>query len=327
MFTYNENRVLFVEHGNLIFPNRVAIRMEFSPNPVFGDQVPGWTCRVGSNARLTWDANTGRSLAECDLPLPATKAVANVDGLAVRINGRSLRATFQCASRAQLLGVLGALHFALPVSLGIEFLDPFTVAVTSGQVEDAEFVWQVQQTSNRFDAIHGAERNSRCARAVERLPTLCDPRNRRLLAACTYFQKAVRLLSAGSGPTEFAGEAVVNLAKTLEVLFPGQQSRDAIRQGLAAVGYEKNFIEERIIPSLLLRSHLDGAHVRLATLKADERHKLQIYLETVVIEFRDMLEKVVQAVADGDLQIAEYQDERKPSDEISRLLEAISIVT
>jgi hypothetical protein len=323
VFTYNENRVLLVERGTLSFPNKVTIAMEFAPNPVLGDETPGLTCPVGSNARLTWDANTGRSVAVCDPPLPTTKTAVNREGVNVRINGRSLRATFQCASRAQLLGTLGALHFVAPVSLGLEFADPFTLAVTSGRVGNTKFVWQVERTSVYTEAVQGTERNSRCAQAIERLPVLCDPRNRRLLAACTYFQKAIRLLSAGAGPTEFAGEAVVNLAKTLEVLFPGTQSRDAVRRGLETIGYKKDLVEDKFIRALVLRSGLDAAHVRMATLKADERRKLQIYVENVAIEFRRMLGRIVQAVSDGELQLAAYQDERKLDDDISRLLDGI----
>jgi hypothetical protein len=323
VFTYNENRVLFIERGTLSFPNKVTIAMEFTPNPILGDRVPGLTCPLGSNAHLTWDANTGRSVAECDPPLSTTKASANIDGINVRINGRSLRATFQCVSRAQLLGTLGALHFVAPSSLGLEFADPLTPAVTSGRVGNTKFVWQVERTSVHAEVVQGAERNSRCAQAIERLPMLCDPRNRRLLAAITYFQRAVRLLSAGAGPTEFAGEAVVNLAKTLEVLFPGPQSRDAVRQGLETIGYEKPVVEEKFIPALLLRSHLDAAHVRMATLQADERRKLQIYVENVAIEFRRLLARITEAVTDGELQLATYQDERKSGDDISKILDGI----
>ena len=324
MFTYNENRVLLVERGTLSFPNKVTIAVEFDPNPVLGDQVPGLTCPVGSNARSTWDANTGRSLAECDAPLPRTKTVASADGISIRINGRSLKATFQCTSRAQLLGVLGALHFVAPISLGLEFADPFMPATTSGQVGNTKFVWQVERTAVYHESLQGTERNSRCAKAIERLPALCDPSNRRLLAACTYFQRAVRLLLAGTGPTEFAGEAVVNLAKALEVLFPGSQSRDAVRRGLETVGYDKDLIERKFIPALLLRSHLDAAHVRMATLRADERRKIQMYVEDVAVEFRTLIARVVEAVTDGQLQLAAYQDERKPDDDISRIINGIS---
>ncbi len=324
MFTYNENRVLFVENGRLVFPNKVNVRIEFAPNPALGDQLPGLTCLAGSSHRLTWDANTGRSLAESDPPLPRAKAIVALDGIAMRINGRSLRVEFECASRDQLLGILGALHFVAPISLSLEFLDPVIPVITSGRVGNVSFVWQIGQTAISVDNLGHPIRDSRCAGALERLPILCDPRNRRLLAACVYFEKAVRLLFVGAGPSEFAGEAIVNLAKVLEVLFPGPQSRNAVRAGLAEMGYESAIIERKFAPVLLLRSKLDAAHVRMATLQADERRKLQIYLENVTPEFRKLITGVIEAVAAGRLELARYQDDRSPGDEIAKILDGIA---
>jgi hypothetical protein len=62
-------------------------------------------------------------------------------------------------------------------------------------------------------------RDERCAAAIGRLPVLCESANLRLLAALAYFERAIRLLAAGHGPTKFAGEAIVNLSKSLEMLF------------------------------------------------------------------------------------------------------------
>ncbi len=166
-------------------------------------------------------------------------------------------------------------------------------------------------------------RDSRCIHAMENLPVLCDSNNRRLLAACAYFQKAVRLASVGVGPSEFASEAVINVAKVLEVLFPGNKSRDAARTGLLQIGYKADEIEQKFIPALLLRSYLDAAHVRMATLSAGERRKLQIYMENAAGDFREMITKVVEAVRDNKLQLAKYRDERKEGDEISRILKGI----
>jgi hypothetical protein len=323
MFTYHENRVLLVENGTLTFPNKVSVRIEFIPNAALGDRVPGLTCLVGSKAHQTWDANTGRALAESDPPLPRAKADINLDDIEVRIIGRSLKASFECASREQLLGVLGALHLVAPVSLSLRFTDPVIPVVTSGHVGNAHFVWQVERTAVSVDAVTQSTRDSRCIEAIAQLPTLCDPQNRRLLAACIYLQKAMRLLSAGAGPSEFAGEAVVNMAKTLEAIFPGRQSHDAARAGLKGIGYGDADIEEKFIPALVLRSKLDAAHVRMATLNADEHRKLQIYMENAIVEFRSLLAKVIQALTDGKMRLTAYQDERKPGDEISKILDRI----
>jgi hypothetical protein len=323
LFTYNENRALFVENGVLIFPNKVVIRVEFNPNAALGDSVPGFTCPDGSRVKNTWDANTGRAMAEADPPLPNADAASSLDGIDLRIIGRSLKATFTCDSRERLIGVLGALHFVTPVSLSLEFVDRVVSVRTTGRVGEARFVWQVQQTSVAIDVITQTIRNDRCAQAIEKLPVLCDTNNRRLLAACVYFQRAVRLVAVGVGPSEFASEAVLNIAKALEVLFPGPKPREAVREGLKRIGYESTDIERKFIPILLLRAKLDTAHVRMATLQADERRKLQIYMEGAIRESRKMIKKVFDAVASNELRLTEYRDERKPGDEISKILDSI----
>jgi len=61
----------------------------------------------------------------------------------------------------------------------------------------------------------------------------------------------------------------------------------------------------------------------MATLNADERRKLQIYVESAIIEFRRLLAKIAQAVTDGGMRLAAYQDERKSGDEISKILDGI----
>src|SRR4029077_4602661 len=113
---------------------------------------------------------------------------------------------------------LGALHFVLPLSLNLELHDPPLIISTSGTVGGKRFEWIVEGTVGIGEVIDTPDRDSRILSAVERLPILCGSRNQRLLAACSYFQRANRLVGVGDGPAEFAGEAIVNLAKCIEVL-------------------------------------------------------------------------------------------------------------
>jgi len=62
----------------------------------------------------------------------------------------------------------------------------------------------------------------------------------------------------------------------------------------------------------------------MATLRADERRKIQMYVEDVAVDFRTLIVRVVEAVTDGQLQLAAYKDERKPDDDISRIINGIS---
>jgi hypothetical protein len=258
-------------------------------------------------------------------PLPPANVETEVETLALTIVGHTAQATWRCSSREDLAGTLGALHFVLPLCLSLEFADPTLPAVTCGRAGGAAFVWQVEATRGAFEAVPTAERDAKLLRALDRIPLLCAGRNVRLLAAAAYFQKAARLIVAGIGPSEFAGDAIVNLAKCLEALFPARPSetRDAVRRGLTQLGYEPQAIEDTFVKSLVLRSSLDAAHVRMATLTADERRKLQLYMERVLAEFRYLLRDLAERAADDNLELAPYESERTADDELSRLLSSL----
>jgi hypothetical protein len=169
MFTYKENRVLFLEaSGPLAFPCDVAVTVIFAPSPVHGDHVPGSTCRVGSQARLTWNANTGRNVTLSTPPLEPTDVRATVDDLKFAIKGHTVEAAWHCTSRNDLLGVLGALHFVLPLSIGVAFADAAIPTVTSGRAGDARFVWQVEWTGSAFESLHAVDRDERVLEALAR---------------------------------------------------------------------------------------------------------------------------------------------------------------
>jgi hypothetical protein len=137
MFTYNENRILLVERGRLEFPCDVTANIELYPSAVYGDPVPGVTCALNSQAQLRWNANTGRSEVESHPPLLPPSVSGTVAGMSVTIVGHVMRAAWRCSSRAELTGALGALHFILPLCLGLELADPTIPAVTSGCAGEA----------------------------------------------------------------------------------------------------------------------------------------------------------------------------------------------
>ena len=325
MFTYRENRVTFLEQGRLSFPCQVTVSMELSSNPALGDEVPGGVTALGSTARMMWDANTGRSQVLSTPPLAPANTALECGGIDFRLDGRTVTASFQADSRKELLGAMQVMHDVLPLSLSLAFPDPFTVATTAANAGSARIVWQVANTGSSFETMTGDSRDERCAAAIERLRVLCEPANLRALAALAYFERAIRLLAAGHGPTEFAGEAIVNLSKALEVLFPGDKSRDAAKAGLRQLGYEEPLIANTFIRVMLLRAKLDAAHVRLASLIWDERARLQAFLESVSGAFRTMLSDVLSAVADGRLKLVPYARARNAHDDISALLDGIGL--
>jgi len=282
-------------------------------------------CALNAQVQLRWNANTGRGDVESHPPLVPPDVSRTVAGIALTIGGHTVHAAWHCSSREELLGALGALHFVLPLCVGLEFSDFTIPAVTSGKAGEISFVWQVEQTASQFEVLRVDERDRRLLHALDLLPVLCAEPNARLLAAVAYCDKAHRLLAAGIGPSEFAGEAVTNLAKCLEAVFPAppSASRTAVRQGLVQLGYGADVIEGVFVKAMVLRSSLDAAHVRMATLTAAERRKLQLFMERVLAQFRGLLQDLVKRVSEGTLELPPRDSERTADDDLARLLNSM----
>jgi hypothetical protein len=64
----------------------------------------------------------------------------------------------------------------------------------------------------------------------------------------------------------------------------------------------------------------------MATLAADERRNLQMFLEAVSDDFRTLMMRVVNAVVEGGYVLEPYEAGRSADDDLSRLIEALGAV-
>jgi hypothetical protein len=328
VFAYQARpRVCFRDDGReLVFPNEAHIDIVFSPITGLGGMAPpGRTGILGQTARLNINANTGHVTVGVEVPLDEVTFDGIAGGVKVHLHGLHLEIDFLCQSRSQLQGVLNVFHYVLPMVLGVTFVDPPTVATTAGRVGDVPFTWQVERGTGSFDVTTSESQCVRVEEALRRMELVVAPENRRLLAGISYFNRAVRLDCSGATAFEFTGEVMLNLAKCLEVLFPpadGRQSRDAVRSGLASLGYSKVEIETWFMPALLLRAEVDVAHVRLTLFSYEQLKTIQDYAEQVESHFRKMIQTLIAAVEDGSFSITPYQDagpDRKVTEMLTRL--------
>lgn len=335
MFAYQARpRVCFRDDGReLVFPNEVRIDIVFSPvTGLGGIAPPGRTGILDQTVRLNINANTGQTTVGVEAPLDEVTFDGIVGGVTVHLGGPHLEINFVCQSREQLEGVLNVFHHILPMVLGITFVDPPTVATTAGRVGDVPFTWQVERGAGSFDVTTSEIQHVRVEEALRRIKLFVAPENRRLLAGISYFNRAARLECSGATAFEFTGEVMLNFAKCLEVLFPaaaGLQSRDAVRSGLAALGYGTDEIETWFMPAMLLRAEVDVAHVRLTLFSYDQLKTIQDYAEQVEGRFRNMIQTLVAAVEEGSFSITPYEDEgppRKVSEMLTQLRERLASV-
>ena len=327
MLTYQiRPRVLMVETGELTFPNHAEIKVRFEGSPAFGgDSPPGRTVRLGSVATSRWDANRGRSDVIGMPPLDPLDVVIPGNDVTVRLNATTLQVGFECPERGALLGALGTLRYLIPLLLNVEFSDPPVVATTYGRVGDVEFNWQVEWTAAMFEAVEQPGQELKVLHAWQRLPLVADGGDARLRVALYYFYKACRLEQAGYGPSEFLAEILLNLAKTLEVLFPardGKKTRDVVRNNLRRLGYSDDEVEGNFLPAMALRDEMDVAHVSLATFTPAQLGTIFRYAEAAEQHFRKLLQRVIEAIESHSLTLQPYED-RGPRPQAMMLVERL----
>lgn len=139
---------------------------------------------------------------------------------------------------------------------------------------------------------------------------LAEPSRRRLAAGLHYFHVACRLAREGCTAGEFVAEVLLNLAKTLEVLFPPSgdgHTRDAVRSGLRSLGFSGAQIECDFIPAMVLRNEIDVGHVELGLFTMDQLKTIHAYTERSECAFRDMFEILLTRVESGEVTIVPHE--------------------
>jgi hypothetical protein len=204
----------------------------------------------------------------------------------------------------------------------VEFADPPVVERVEGTIGGVGFRWELKEWHARFRTTTQEVQESAVASSWERIGLLSVPGRRRLLAALHYFHVAVRLARQGGIAGEFLPEMILNLAKTLEVLFPPDgdgRTRDAARKGLSQLGFSDVDIEADYIPAMALRNEIDVGHVDLSLFKLEQLALIHAYVGRAEDAYRELLHRVLQRVQSGDFEV-------KPYEPTSARAEAVAIV-
>jgi hypothetical protein len=301
MFSYRVRPRHIKRDGRPAFPVDGVLRFHLEPAPPFGGATGSErTVTRAVPAQVLLNPNTGRYEARSEQPFDEVDVLVEWTNLRARFQGPlfEIEGTFE--SDEALRDTLYGVYLTLPALLAPYLGEPPTVASVDGTLGGEPFRWELAQGLLRLHPTTTEDQEARLSEVATAFFELEGNRHRRLVAALTYFQRAMRLQAVGVEPWEFMGEMIVNLAKCLEVLFPGapDQTREAIREGLRAVGYEDDEVEAHFVPVEILRSQLDSAHVFLAVLRQDELDKLFRYVDSVFGPFQELLKRLVASRAD-----------------------------
>jgi hypothetical protein len=261
-------------------------------------------------ANLLFDPNSGQHSIESKQPLSPLHVTIKESTRTLRLTGTTLSISQQVASLTEMQDLIESIYFVFPLLVNIPFADPPYIEEVDGKVGSTSFRWELDGWRMQIRTTTQEQQEEGFAKAWERMGVLDKPIRRRLVAGLHYFHVACRLARAGSTAGEFVAEVVLNLAKSLEVLFPPAgdgRTRDAVRD---------------FIPAMALRNEIDVGHVELGLFTMGQLKTIHSFTERAEGAFREMFERLLSSVESGTADIAPHEL-GPPRDEAIKLIERL----
>jgi hypothetical protein len=313
MLTYQLQRRNFkIGEGQLwTFPNDAEIQFSFEPQEPFGTRH-GHSRTALRNVKATalYNANNGFSTVLPETPLDPVHVGVHFDNIKYK-----LYVQCRCETQDELGQIIYQLQGLLPPILNVFLYDAPFITIVSGKVGETAFGWELAEAQFSFQITSNEQQESDLHEALMLYGSKLGPGAYRIHGALGYFYKACRLLAAGNGPWEFMPEVILNLTKTLEILFDtpqdgaaqeGKRSRDRIRSGLKGVGVDVQLIEHMFIRIAILRNEFDVGHGRLALHDMGDLQLIYRFVITAEQEFRKLFHQIVAGLGTGTLSLPPY---------------------
>ena len=313
MLTYRlQNRKYKVVNGGVLaFPNHAVLEVKLGPPQMFGaGEGPCRFCFDGEKSEIVHDPTTGLLIVRPERPLPpihAAVSFSEIPEIRWELKGDILRCEFECKDDKVLLYAIFDIYYVLVPLLNIGFSEPPFVIHIRGWLADTEFYWTYCTSSVEIDYGPRAHLNELAAKSIDHLRLFKASNNRRLALALHYFHVACRLLVVGQSPWEFMAECVLNMTKSLEVLFG--DSRDEVRGQLRRLGYSTEEIEGDFMVIMILRSFMDVAHVKIAVPNSEQLQVLYKSLERSRRCLSKLFERVILGIERGTFQVNQIRVE------------------
>ncbi len=309
-------RALKVTKGSLQqvrWPTAATAKVELIPHEVFGyseKQYPRTFVAANAPVRALWNSNTGEGGFESSVffdELDVDRILPS--GVSLSMRGHFAEASLTSATEDNLTAVLGFLEFDLPAFLSLLFQGFVGVTAVTGTVgTEVEFRLQLRESWHDVRAFSSELRDAKVARAIDLSEQELGSESR-YLYACLYYQQAMRLNSSHECrlPALHVAEVVVNLAKCLEILFPG--GHDSVRQGCRALGYSSDEVEHNIIPLLIIRNDFDIAHPVAARVRYEDIRTVYKFVIRSQANVRSLLLRVGRCIRSGNNPLAPLSSE------------------
>ena len=323
MLTYQlQNRIFNVVNGvPFSFPNDLVVNVTFGPSELFGkDPAPLRFMVPGCETQMEYNSNSGRVKFFPEPFLDALDVTIKTPSTSFSVNGDKLVYEAKVDNISTMEGIMISLNGIFSGLMNVYFPSPPVAKYISGKLGDSEFRWEHKAVIFPFTASTTESLENSVVSAFKLAQMVSGIANRRLVASTHYLYKSSRLIEVGESVWEFMSEVILNLCKSLEVLFGG--SRDKVRESLRRLSYSKSDIEGKYIPLMLLRNELDVGHVSLSTLDSDKLNDLYEFLVHAESNMKNLLVKVIESLANEDFTLPEYDLNSEKNKFLEKILES-----
>ncbi len=324
MLTYRLQQMVFKFDRRPAFPARCTARIRLSRVAGLGFDAPGRTAVVGADLRLIHSSYSGKSLVKSQPPLESPRVtLSHKDGEAVSLSGNELTIAWQrVSSLEELERRINTYRLFVPALFSLPLLDPVVVTHVSGTAGGIPFEFVMARSNGPFKAVTVELLERELGRALLRARVVAAEPTRRLAAALGYFHSACRLLSVGASTWEFMSEAVLDMNKALEALFSKTRMSDtshtdAVRE-LNRLGFDS--AKTQLLKSvMILRDHLDSAHVDTWIHKPGHLEAVYRMLEAAESDMRHLFEFLITEIEKDSYQLPKGW-EPEPSKDVLEML-------
>jgi hypothetical protein len=297
-------RVLQGDLASIAWPSDAIVYADLEPPDLFGEAADANPREVvlqsAAGVKAFWDNNTGRTHVESDVHMkPAASILRALSDVQLAVYGTRLSATFRANDMGEVMDVAHWIEFYycpfLSLSTGV-YVVPRRLhgQIGNGCAINFEFVKLSTQLKVFRDDVR-----DRALELARDFADMQDARVPRLVLASLYFRQACRLQSSRQVlvPALGISEAVINLAKALNVLFG--DSNDEIREGMKLLGFSHEEVESQIVPIMLIRSSMDVAHAVNRRLNTAQVDTLFEYCQRATRNVRAVILKAALSIRDG----------------------------
>ncbi|MEJ1360048.1 MAG: hypothetical protein RPU34_04295 [Candidatus Sedimenticola sp. (ex Thyasira tokunagai)] len=270
---------------------------------------PGGGKTVVKAAKVLFNANTGAHTIESKDPLKPLDVELVEPNRNIRLDGNSLTIQQEFASNEELTNLIQCVYYGLPPLLNVDFADPPIIERVDGEIGKTRFRWELAVCRTDFLTTTQEKQEKSFAGSWERIGLLSVPTNTRIFAALHFYYVAVRLQRQSTIAGEFLPEMILNLSKSLEVLFPPAgdgKTINAARRGLEALEFSGVEIEADYIPAMALRNEIDVAHVGLGLFSPEQLVLIHGYVQRAENAFRELFKRLLVKVENNQFTVEPY---------------------